>query len=71
MNDVHLWGYLKSNVYRSNPTATADLEANIVEAINRSEHAMLQRVMNSTIKTMHECLAVGGRLVRHRVGIKL
>ncbi|MEM8940500.1 MAG: hypothetical protein AAGC64_14275 [Bacteroidota bacterium] len=59
--DFFLWGYLKSKVYKNNPTTLQDLKRNITAEINMISADTLWKVMhNSMIERVHECSRQAG-----------
>lgn len=58
--DFFLWGYLKDNVYKSQPQTINELKASIQTKINDIGVDMLERVVNSFEKRVRSCIVAEG-----------
>lgn len=61
--DFFLWGYLKSRIYRTQPTGLDDLRERIVHEFQDLPNAMVQRAIDSYVRRLERCLEVNGRSV--------
>ena len=63
--DFFLWGYLKSQVFKTGPTSLEELEANIRSAIDAIPVGVLQNALrHSFTYRLHECIENGGAHLR-------
>jgi hypothetical protein len=58
---LHLWGYLKSNVFISRPRTIEKLKHRIEEEIAAIPEQMTRRVMENLRGSLEQCLKNGGR----------
>lgn len=58
--DFFLWGYLKSQVYRNNPTTLEQLRNNIRKEIMAIDQNTLRTVMHNAVARAHECVICKG-----------
>lgn len=59
--DFFLWGYLKSIVYRNQPTTTAQLKENIRTEVSRISSDLCKRVFENMRVRWEECVRQEGR----------
>lgn len=58
--DFYLWGYIKAQVYVTEPTSLIDLKQRIILACRTVTPAMLQRVQGSVLSRIQLCIATNG-----------
>ena len=58
--DFFLWGYLKDNVYKSQPRTISELKASIQAKINDIGVDMLERVVDGFEKRIRSCIVAEG-----------
>lgn len=61
--DFFLWGFIKSRVYRTQPTNMADLKAKIAAAFKEVTPDMLEKSLLSYKERLHRCVERDGRHV--------
>ncbi|CAK1589781.1 unnamed protein product [Parnassius mnemosyne] len=59
--DFFLWGYLKSIVYKTNPTTVTQLKENIRAEISKIPQSLCKRVFENMRSRLEECVRVDGR----------
>jgi hypothetical protein len=62
--DFWFWGYIKYNVYRSDPQSLDELQQRITEEILGIDVEMLQNVIDSIPRRMENLLEQNGRHLR-------
>lgn len=62
--DYFKWGYLKSLVYKDRPQTLEDLQNTIRTEIANTPLAMLERVDQSFINRLNQCIADEGGLLK-------
>ncbi len=63
--DFFLWGYVKDNIFKPNPTTIAELKTLIKEAVEEITPAMLKKVFINKRKQVAGCIVVGGGHFEH------
>lgn len=63
--DFFLWGYLKSEIFKTGPTSLEELESNIRSAIDTIPVGVLQKALrHNFLDRLHECIENGGDHLR-------
>ncbi|XP_015113023.1 uncharacterized protein LOC107038442 [Diachasma alloeum] len=63
--DFFLWGYLKDQVYETEPETVEELVARLHAATTNVSAEMLQRVRMDVLRRIHACVAAGGGHFQH------
>lgn len=58
--EFYLWGYIKAQVYVTEPTSLDDLKQRIIHACRTVTPAVLQRVQDSVLSRIQLCIATNG-----------
>ena len=58
--DFFLWGFVKSKVYRNNPTTIQELKNNIIEQISTIDNSLLNNVIQNFGKRLEACRSSRG-----------
>lgn len=59
--DFFLWGYLKSVVYKTNPSTVTQLKENIRAEVSRIPQSLCKRVFENMRARLEECVRLDGR----------
>jgi hypothetical protein len=57
---IFLWGAMKKSVYSNNPHTIDDLKMAITEYIRNVDRAILNTVLENTVRCVNKCLETGG-----------
>jgi hypothetical protein len=61
--DFFLWGYLKAQVYATEPRNVQELKERIIATMRGINVPLLERVMGDFVRRLHECVRrQGGHL---------
>lgn len=63
--DFFLWGYLKEQVYATEPETVEHMVARLHAAATNVDAEMLQHVRVGILRRIHACVAAGGGHFQH------
>jgi hypothetical protein len=67
--DFFLWGWVKSQIYRTQPTDLDDLQSRIQQAFDELPQEMINRAIDSYERRLERCIEVDGKSVEINYGI--
>lgn len=62
--DYFLWGYLKEQVYRTNPTSLGDLRNRIQQCVTEIPKDMITRACHSAYERFKQCISLEGKQLK-------
>jgi hypothetical protein len=63
--NFYLWGFLKDNVYDTNPHTLDEMKANIRSSIETTDNTVLRQVFLNIITRAQKCIAAQGGYFHH------